>query len=82
MSPNPIADQWTAGTGIHGRYKIRLGQDRTNSVIWLLLFIFEPTLPKFKNYLHSKFFLFKIQNMTKQRKHWVETGPVTIIIIV
>ena len=58
MSPNPIADQWTAGAGIRGRYKIRfarlpvgflvnLGQDRTNSVIWLLSFIFGPTPPKF-----------------------------------
>ena len=47
MSPNPIADQWTANTGICGRHKIslvhwpvrflvNLGQDRTNSVIWLL----------------------------------------------
>ena len=79
MSPNPTADQWMAGVGIHGRYKIRLarlpvrflinlGQNRTNSVIWLLSFIFEPTPPKFLNYLHSKFFLFKIQNMTKTKK--------------
>ena len=66
VSPKPITDQWTAGAGICGRYKIglaclpvrflvNLGQDRTNSVIWLLSYIFEPTLP------NSKFFLFKIQ---------------------
>ena len=58
VSPNLIADQWMAGMGICGRYKIRLvrlpvrflvnlGQDRTNSVIWPLLYIFGPTPPKF-----------------------------------
>ena len=46
MSPNPITDQWTVSVGIRRRHKIwpahrldrfliNLGQDRTNSVIWL-----------------------------------------------
>ena len=46
MSPNPLADQWTASAGIQEGHKIQsarcpdgflinLGHDRTNSVIWL-----------------------------------------------
>ena len=46
MSPNLITDQWTVSVGIRRRHKIQpmcwldrflinLGQDRTNSVIWL-----------------------------------------------
>ena len=71
MSPNPVTDQWTVSAGIRGGHKIRpvrwlvrflvnLGQDRTNSVIWL--FIFKLTFPNFKIYF--------IQNskMTKIKK--------------
>ena len=79
MSPNPITDQWTAGAGIRGRYKIRLahlpvrflvnlGQDRANSVIWLLLYIYsDQPLQNFKiNHIQNSFI--RNSKMTKTKK--------------
>ena len=63
VSPNPIADQWTAGAGIRRGHKIRLarwpdrflvnlGHDRTNSVIWLSHS--DRHFSKFQDQLYSK----------------------------
>ena len=71
MSPNLLADQWTTSTGIQEGHKTRsahcpdgffinLGHDRTNSVIWLLLY-FRTRIPK----LIAKFKVF-IQNSSFQ----------------
>ena len=83
MSPNPLADQWTASAGIQEGHKIRsahcpdrflvnLGHDRTNSVIWLSSYIFLNTYTKIHHKiqnLYSKFFILNfIYNMTKTKK--------------
>ena len=83
MSPNPLADQWTASAGIQEGHKIRsarcpdgflvnLGHDRTNSVIWLSYYIFLNTNTKIYHKiqnLYSKFFILNfVYKMTKTKK--------------
>ena len=68
MSPNLLADQWTASAGIQEGHKIRsaccpdrffvnLGHDRTSSVIWLPSYILEHA---FQNLPQNSKSLFKI----------------------
>ena len=68
MSPNPLADQWTASAGIQEGHKIwsarcpdgflvNLGHNRTNSVIWLSSYIFEHV---YQNSSQNSKSLFKI----------------------
>ena len=83
MSPNPLADQWTASAGIQEGHKIRsarcpdgflvnLGHDKTNSVIWLSYYIFLNTNTKIYHKiqnLYSKFFILNFfYKMTKTKK--------------